>query len=450
MASERFDQLKTLFNQALDLAPERRDAWLRDATTDADLRRELERLLLAHDTAGTFLESPPPMALPERIGPYDIERELGRGGMGIVYLAHDSRLNRRVALKALPPLAPGDTARRDRLRREARAAARLSHPGIAAVYALEEFEGDLYLASAFAGERTLRDVLRGGPLAPQRAVRIAGQIARALEAAHAAGIVHRDLKPENIVLADEGDDRITLVDFGIAQAAGAADPGPLSGTPGYLAPEQLAGAAADGRSDIYALGVILGEMLLGHHPLARDEGAIPEPLRAIVSRCLASEPRARYQTTAAFLAALDGDRAAGGRAYAWWAFHQGAAVAIYALMLIPLWSARGLIGGAPGRMIFLTALAACVVSSALRLHRWFASRWYVEDFPRVRRRSTTPLLVGDAAFAAATLASGLALDAAAEPLAILLVSVSAGTAVSFLLIEPATTRAAFRVARIMD
>lgn len=450
MASERFAQLKTLFNRALDVAPERRGAWLLEATTDADLRRELERLLHAHDTAGGFLESPPPMALPDRIGPYDIERELGRGGMGIVYLAHDGRLNRRVALKALPPLSPGDTAGRDRLQREARAAAQLSHPGIATVYALEEFEGELYLASAFAGERTLRDGLRSGPLAPQRAVRIAAQIARALEAAHAAGIVHRDLKPENIVLADDGDDRITLVDFGIAQAAGAADPGPLAGTPGYLAPEQLAGASADARSDLYALGVILGEMLLGHHPLARDGGALPAPLQAVVSRCMASEPRTRYQTASAFLAALEGDRVAGGRAYTWWAFHQGAAVVVYALMLIPLWSARGLIGGGPARMIFLIALAACVVSSALRLHRWFASRWYVNDFQRVRRRSTTPLLVGDAAYAAAMLAAGLALDAAAEPLAVLLVSVSAGIAVSFLLIEPATTRAAFRVARIMD
>jgi serine/threonine-protein kinase len=449
MASERFAQLKTLFNRALDVTPERRDAWLLEATTDADLRRELERLLHAHDTAGAFLESPPPMALPGRIGPYEIERELGRGGMGIVYLARDGRLNRRVALKALPPLAPGDTAGRDRLQREARAAARLSHPGIATVYALEEIEGDLYLASAFAGERTLRDVLRSGALAPPRAVRIAAQVARALEAAHAAGIVHRDLKPENIVLADEDDDRITLVDFGIAQTAGAADPGPLAGTPGYLAPEQLAGASADARSDLYALGVILGEMLLGRHPLVHDEGAIPDPLQAVVSRCMASEPRARYQTASAFLAALEGDGASG-RAYTWWAFHQGAAVVVYALMLIPLWSARGLIGGAPARMIFLAALAACVVSSTLRLHRWFASRWYVKDFPRVRRRSTTPLLVSDAAYAAAMLASGLALDAAAEPLAVLLVSVSAGIAVSFLLIEPATTRAAFRVARIMD
>jgi hypothetical protein len=446
---ERWAELKTLFHQALDVPAERRGTWLREATADPGLWQEVEQLLHAHDTAGAFLESPPPLALPDRIGPYDIERELGRGGMGIVYLAHDTRLNRPVALKALPPLAPTDTAARERLQREARAAARLTHPGIATVYALEEIDGELYLASAFAGDRTLRDLLRDGPLPAPRAVDITAQIARALDAAHAAGIVHRDLKPENIVLGADSGDSVTLVDFGIAQATGTSAQG-LSGTPAYLAPEQLAGAPADARSDIYALGVVLGEMLIGQHPLTADGGTLPPRLQAVVSRCLASEPRARYQSAAALLEDLQEQKPSPGRAYGWWAFHQAMAVAVYALMLIPLWSARGLIGGVVARLIFLAALAACVVACGLRLHRWFASRWYVDDFPRVRHRSATPLLMADGAFAAAMLLAGLALDEPAEPLAILLVSVAAGVVVSFLLIEPATTRAAFRVARIVD
>ena len=449
MDGERWTELKTLFNQALDLPPGRRQAWLLEATGDASVRRAVERLLHAHDTAGSFLETPPPLALPERIGHYAVERELGRGGMGIVYLAHDTRLNRAVALKALPPLAPDDQAARERLQREARAAARLAHPGIATVYALEEIDGDLYLASAFAGERTLRDVLRGGPLPPARAIGIAAQIAGALAAAHAAGIVHRDLKPENIVVSDDDPERITLVDFGIAQAAGTAQP--LSGTPAYLAPEQLAGVAADARSDIYALGVVLGEMLLGHHPLAGGETRLPPRLQEVVSRCLASEPRSRYASASALVEDLLGARTPSpGRAYAWWAFHQAAAVVVYALMLIPLWSARGLIGGPTGRTLFLIGLAACVVSSTLRLHRWFASRWYVEDFRRVRRRGALPLMAADSVFAAAMLLAGVALDEPGEALAVLLVSATAGIVVSFLLIEPATTRAAFRMARIVD
>ena len=134
-----------------------------------------------------------------RVGPYLILEELGRGGMGVVYLAEDQRLGRRVALKSLPPAAGNDPVIRERLRREARAAATISHPAVAVVYSLDEIDGQLLIASEYVRGRTLRAELQRGPLDAGRAMAIAADIAKALAAAHAAGVIHRDLKPENVL-----------------------------------------------------------------------------------------------------------------------------------------------------------------------------------------------------------------------------------------------------------
>jgi len=206
---EQWERLKTLFTSALEQPSESRQAWLRQhAGDDEMLAREAAALLQAHDTAEGFLESPATIDLAEfagvdepgggtRIGFYEIEYEIGRGGMGIVYCARDVRLGRRVALKALPPLQDADARLRERLRREARAAATIAHPSVATVYALEEINEQLFIASEFIEGHTLRSEIDRSPLEPRRAVAIGIDNARAPCAAREAGNVHRALKPEN-------------------------------------------------------------------------------------------------------------------------------------------------------------------------------------------------------------------------------------------------------------
>lgn len=467
----RWERLKQLFHGALEQPADRRAAWLREACAgDEALRAEAEALLGAHDTAGGFLDAPAlldgdddvePLAPGRRLGPYVVKGELGRGGMGIVYLAEDVRLGRTVALKALPSSLAGDARRRERLRREARAAAALTHPGIAVVYALEEIDGELFIAAEHVKGRTLREELIEGPLEANRALDTTIQIVRALCAAHEAGIVHRDLKPENILRTDEGG--IKILDFGIAQftdrtltqltAAGAA-----IGTPAYMAPEQLAGADVDFRADLYAVGVLIAEMTTGAHPFSTGAARDPVPvaLRPVVDRCLARDPADRYSATRELLATLEAiaeaspdarPRRDGSAPFSplwWWEFHQACAALVYWVMAIPVWSARGVIGGIAGRGFFFVALAAIIVSANLRLHRWFTSRFYPAELASVRSRTTRWIALADWVFAASLVGAGLFVGDASDALSTLLLSVGIGTAVVFLFVEPVTERAAFR------
>ncbi len=335
MTRERWEQLKPLFHAALEQPPGRRAAWLREACPDDTLRAEALALLTAHDSAGGFLETPAVLEAdaPEegrQLGPYVIRGELGRGGMGIVYLAEDVRLGRTVALKALPSIVAGAETRRERLRREARAAAALTHPGIAVVYALEEIDGDLFIASEHVKGRSLKAELAEGPLGPERALDTAIELARALCAAHEAGIVHRDLKPENVLRTDDG--RVKILDFGIAQFTDRTltqltMTGSVLGTPAYMAPEQLLGGEVDFRADLYALGVLLVEMTTGVHPFGTGAAPpLPEGIKAIADRCLARDPRERPASTRELAAWMESVRA-GGRPTTsaprwWWEFHQ--------------------------------------------------------------------------------------------------------------------------------
>jgi hypothetical protein len=474
MNPERWEQLKPLFHGALEQPPSRRADWLRQACPDdAALRAEAQALLDAHETSGGFLESSVTLddvteettLEPGRaVGPYVVRGELGRGGMGIVYLAEDVRLGRSVALKALPASLAGDPRRRERLRREARAAAALTHPGIAVVYALEEIDGHLFIAAEHVRGRTLKAELDAGPLGWERALDTAIDIVRALCAAHEAGIVHRDLKPENILRTEEGG--IKVLDFGIAQftdrtltqltLAGA-----VMGTPAYMAPEQFLGGEVDFRADLYAAGVLLVEMVTGAHPFATDSikrEPMPDALKSIADRCLARDPRQRYASTRELLAALESVRAglkAGpyhvddGPAAAfsprwWWEFHQAVAAVVYWLLAIPVWNARGPIGGFEGRGIFVVTLVAIIVSASLRLHRWFTSRFYPAELSWVRGRTSRWVTVADWVFSASLLTAGLLVVDAQAALAILLISFGVGTAVVFLFVEPVTERAAFR------
>ena len=474
---EKWTRLKMLFLGALDRPAAERERWLRgEAAGDLELLHEAQALVEAHATAGTFLEEPPqvdpadllgpaPEAEPgfapgTRLGPYQVLDELGRGGMGVVYLAEDQRLGRRVALKSVPPAAANDPVVRERLRREARAAATISHPAVAVVYSLDEIDGHLLIASEYVPGRTLRAELERGPIEGPRAMAIAAEIARALAAAHAAGVVHRDLKPENVLITDEG--AVKVVDFGIAHVEGAdrtrlTRDGALVGTPAYMAPEQLVGRPVDARTDIYAAGVLLAEMVSGRHPSSPTVTPLPPPLAPIVERCVQQSPTGRFASARELAEAIDRaaqdfsdssrtphEKRARSQARWWWEFHQGMAALTYWLMVLAAWNARGLIGGTSGRVVFIATLVSVIVAANLRLHLWFTSRFYPGELKWLRGRVARWIHLADWFFVGSLVAGALLVGDERSPLAILLLGFAIGAAISFLVIEPATTRAAFR------
>src|SRR3989449_8628916 len=192
-------------------------------------------------------------------GRYSLELELGRGGMGVVYLAREVRLDRPVAIKLLPPHHAGDERLRDRFLREARTAAKLSHPHIIPIFAVDKVNEFVFFAMAYvAGETLTERVRRRGPLAPSDAGRVLREVAWALAYAHSQGLVHRDVKPDNIML-EEASGRALVADFGIAgqvRGAAALDGGEVIGTPEFMSPEQALAERVDARSDLYSLGVV--------------------------------------------------------------------------------------------------------------------------------------------------------------------------------------------------
>ncbi len=263
-----------------------------------------------------------------RLGPYEIQSPLGAGGMGEVYRARDTRLDREVAIKVLPEQFFEDKERRERFGREAKLLAAVDHPNIATVHFFEEISGRFLLVQELLEGESLRDGL-AAPLPPKKAVGIAVQIAHGLSAAHEKGIVHRDLKPENVFVTKDG--RIKILDFGVAKltqpstsgpldteatTAAATEPGVVLGTVGYMSPEQVQGKPLDARSDLFSLGVILYEMLSGKRPFHRSTAPetltailreeppdlsetnrnIPPELERIVRRCLEKQPDQRFQS----------------------------------------------------------------------------------------------------------------------------------------------------------
>jgi hypothetical protein len=309
---------------------------LRQGPVRTRLWRELEARSAA-ETAGPFGHPGPlpaaradePPSLPEQFGRYRILRRLGRGGMGTVYLAHDTQLDRRVALK-VPHLRPGND--RDLLRRferEARAASTLDHPNLCRVYDVGAIDGTPYLSMAYIEGRPLSDEIRArGPFPQRTAAALVRKLALALEVAHRAGVVHRDLKPGNVMLTRRGEPVVT--DFGLARRDHPDDlrltsSGQLLGTPAYMAPEQVRGdtAASGPASDVYALGVILYELLTGAPPFRGDQQAVfgqilaGEPARpsaarpdldpaleAVCVKAMAKRPEDRFGSMQAFAAAL--------------------------------------------------------------------------------------------------------------------------------------------------
>ncbi|HSD29932.1 MAG TPA: serine/threonine-protein kinase [Vicinamibacteria bacterium] len=271
-----------------------------------------------------------------RLGAYEIRGALGAGGMGEVYRAWDGRLGREVAVKVLPESAATNPDRLRRFEQEARAAGALNHPNVLAVYDVGSHESLPYIVSERLEGDTLRTQIRAGGLTPRKAVEHAIQIARGLAAAHQRGIVHRDLKPENVFVTRDG--HVKILDFGLAKLRGDAPsdpeaetathetrPGVVLGTVPYLSPEQVRGLPADARSDIFALGSVLYEMLarrraftgettaeietaiLREEPpdLSTIDPRIPTTLDRVVRRCLEKRPEDRFQTAQDVAFALD-------------------------------------------------------------------------------------------------------------------------------------------------
>jgi serine/threonine protein kinase/tetratricopeptide (TPR) repeat protein len=334
---ERWRRIDAVLEAALETPPADLPAFLDEACADdVELRTEVEALLAARAGAEARFQSPTDLleeALSgatdapiegRSIGPFRLLREIGRGGMGVVYLAEDTRLGRHVALKALPPyLGVGPEARR-RFEAEARAVSTLDHPNIATLYDIDESEdGQLYLVFAFYDGETLEARIARGPVPAPEALEVATQIAEGLGAAHRSGIVHRDVKPSNVLLT--GDGAVKLLDFGVAKMAGEnlTGEGVRLGTMAYMSPEHTGTEALDGRADLWSLGVVLYEMLAGARPfggtdppsilhsILHDEPAPPapgsalaDPLERIVRKLLCKDPDGRYQTTDDLLADL--------------------------------------------------------------------------------------------------------------------------------------------------
>jgi len=336
--SQRWQQIKQIFDGALELHGADREAYLaRCCEGQTDVRTEVESLLRSYEVAGSFMEAPAvahaeldqKLTPGQRVKHYQIVNLIGEGGMGEVYLATDTTLSRRVALKVLPTFVSKDPERLRRFTQEARAASRLSHPNVCVVHEIGETDdGRPFIAMEYVEGVTLRQRMRDHAMKLGDVLDIAIQIADALTAAHDAGIVHRDIKPENIVIRPEG--YVKILDFGLAKLTERyhsvstatmstllfnSSPGTVIGTAAYMSPEQARGVGVDERTDVWGLGVVLYEMASGRPPFTgetatdvvvaiveRDqlpisehvEGTPPE-LERIVRKALRKDRNERYQ-----------------------------------------------------------------------------------------------------------------------------------------------------------
>ena len=492
MNAEQRQRVREIFESALDRDPAVRAAWVEaSAPDDSDVRAEVMSLLDHHSRAGSFLADAVAARMPELladdaaeavalvpgavVGSYAVVREVGRGGMGRVYLASDRKLGRQVALKVLTPALTRDSDQRERLRREARAAAALSHPGICTVFALEEIGGDLFMASEFVDGHTLRaEIAAGRQPSVATIVATARELAEALASAHRKGITHRDLKPENVMRTTDG--RVKILDFGLArvdaESAGAGStlaaatlPGVLLGTPAYMAPEQLEGKPADARTDVFAYGVLMYEFICGVHPfeagnmLARaarvlDSDArplderrrdVPAAIAAVIDRCLKKHPSDRFSSAAEIVASLDRNTPARSsrRNVIWWRMHQLSVMALYIVGATVAWKIKEIRGDAIALWLFVTLCLIAAFVGIIRGHLLFTERMNRARLGGERKRTDRARLAADLLMAAAVVADGLALAPITALGGSLTMALGIAIALAAVLMEPATTEAAF-------
>jgi len=369
------------------------------------------------------------LAAGTRLGSYEITAKLGEGGMGEVYRARDTKLQRDVAIKVLPAEFAADRERLERFDREARAVAALSHPNILAIFDSGSEAGQVYAVMELLEGESLRERLRDGPLGTRKAVEIAAEIAQGLAAAHERGIVHRDLKPENVFVLPDG--RVKILDFGLArESAGPGSksqllaaptegpgtaPGAVLGTVGYMAPEQVRGLLADARADLFALGVILYEMLTGRRAFLRDSsvetmsailreeppelatlaGRLPAALEQVLRRCLEKRPEERFQSARDL------------------AFALRAAIAGSTPSAAALGAVRGRRPALP-RLLLASALALAGILVGWALGRGTAPRREAPDAPRPTFRQLTKLPGGEGAPSLAPDGSAMVYERAVE------------------------------------
>jgi len=347
MEAERWLKIQQVYHSALQQEPDSRAAFVATACGgDEELRQEVESLLAHSGTSDAFLEKPAMHIAAKQhardeakwsmagktMSHYRVIQQLGAGGMGVVYLARDETLDRQVALKVLPTGSLADDAARKRLRKEALALAKLSHPNIETIYELGSQDGVDFLVTEYVAGATLADRIGNGPLPESELLQIASQIVSALDEAASNGLVHLDLKPRNMMLTPKG--QVKLLDFGLARIVKPKEGDATwsvttmavpAGTPPYMAPEQLMGRPLDARTDIYALGACLYELATGSTPFRG--GSLPELIAAVlhtpleppsairpglspgleraILKCLQRAPEQRYQTVGELLADLN-------------------------------------------------------------------------------------------------------------------------------------------------
>ncbi len=339
MTEERWQQITRLFTQALEVEDSVRDTWLQEVCGDDDeLLKEVKSLLDARSIDSSLYE---PMEnlnelvfstleekfLKERtFGQYELEERIGVGGMGMVYRARDSRLNRNVAIKLLSPVMSLNKSAKNRFLNEARLAATLDHPNVCTIYETGETDdGTLYIVMRYYEGKTLRKLLADGPLSQEKAIEFAIQTAKGLDAAHKEGMIHRDIKPANLIITENG--TVKILDFGIAKIADAelTKTGQRPGTTAYMAPEHVKGEEIGPQADIWAVGVLLYEMISGKRPFSGDTATslmykiinekhtslddlnpnISNDLVRITDRALSKNPSSRHVSVGELLAELE-------------------------------------------------------------------------------------------------------------------------------------------------
>lgn len=485
MTSEQRRRARDLFEHALEHEPADLLRWLEEAAPDDSIvRAEVRSLLDHHSRAGSFLAQPVAEAAPHLLeeehtlepgtvlGSYTVIREIGRGGMGRVYLASDDRLGRTVALKALPPQLTREPLHRERLRREARAAAVLTHPGICTVYALEEFDGELYIATEFVEGNTLRDeIVEVKRPSIETIVATAKELASAVASAHAKGITHRDLKPENVMRTQEG--RIKVLDFGLARVeAGpggiaatltAPMPGGIAGTPAYMAPEQIEGRTAGPAADVFAIGVLMYEWISARHPfqagsvlatLARVLDSAPDPLAShapvpiwlsdVIDRCLRKPVNERFQSASELLQAFDHpaiiDRQPR-RSSTWWQTHQLIAIVLYIIASAHAWQIKEWFRQPITLWVFVIMGIAGSIGGIIRGHLIFTDVMNHPYLASELARTKSLRLFTDLVMATLLTVDALLLIDSEPLTAVLTMALATGIALAAVLMEPATTAA---------